>query len=760
MGYSQCDITFSGQVIDNHDDAPLIGAIVKLTPTHGVVTDEQGNFLLENICAGNYNLTISHIDCEDFTTSISIQKSLQQTFYLEHHEQLLQEAIVNSTAKRGEEARAEISLSEQELQSNQGKTFGDLLENVEGVSLLKTGTTITKPVIDGLHSQRILTINNGIRMEGQQWGIEHAPEIDAYSVQRVSVLKGSGSVEYGADAIGGVVVVEPAPLPDYYGYSITPSIAMFSNGRTLNGGLNILGKQRVFGLPLSFQAQGSLKKAGNLKAPDYYLDNSGAREANFSFRGGYVGDDFGLEFKFGQFNSDLGILTDSHIGTENDLLAIIENGRPFVDRGFSYDLLRPRQEILHEIHQAKAYIKTKLGTLNAEIGRQYNRRAEFDRYDDKPGLRLKTETYTAKANLEHQLSKLTGKIGVDALLQDYRADGFYLIPEYEQGGFGAFLIEQYQVQPNFILEGGLRYDVKEYRYELPFKVFTRLPDEEIEYTNQGERIGIVRNRFTNLLTGNFGATYDFNDQFTASTFVGFGARQPLPNELFSDGVHHGTALWEVGQPNLKVERSANIQLNADYHSELVKARLTSYLNQIQNYIYLQPSQDLDPITTIRGTFPVHEATQNDVQLLGVDYQLSLPLLQQRVEFTTSGAFLRAQNVDTDEPVIYMPSNRVQQKVTYRVNEKFQLAGQLQSVFQQNRVPTSIQDYGSIPDAYQLMGFSASYDTNLAQQPLSIQMSVENALNTSYKDYLDRFRYFAESPGINVGLRMNYFINQF
>ena len=58
----------------------------------------------------------------------------------------------------------------------------------------------------------MLTINNGVRQEGQQWGNEHAPEIDPFIAAKLTVVKGVDELRYGSDAIGGVVLVEPKTL--------------------------------------------------------------------------------------------------------------------------------------------------------------------------------------------------------------------------------------------------------------------------------------------------------------------------------------------------------------------------------------------------------------------------------------------------------------------------------------------------------------------------------------------------------------------
>ncbi len=759
MSQDNCNISFTGSVIDNHDDTALVGAVVELG-NQVIVSDQFGKFEFQNICSGNYSIKISHLECDDFVDQIELTKSQSKTFYLEHHEELIQEIIISRTAKRGELSKASSTQTGEELDEKKGGNFGDLLEGVRGVSLLKTGSTISKPVINGLHSQRILLINNDMRMEGQQWGSEHAPEIDPYAVQSLSVISGAGSVEYGADGIGGVILVEPKHLPDAYGITINPQLAAFSNGRGGSISTDIYGKKKIFGLPLSFEAQGSLKKQGNLKSPDYYLDNTGEEEGNFQFRVGYIGDQFQIIGKVSQYNSKLGILTDSHIGNETDLLAIIENGRPFVDRGFSYDILRPRQDILHEIDQIEAFTDSKIGQWQFSVSRQYNRRSEFDRSETEPGLNLKTETFSSSLALKHQLAEgWNGKIGTQWQNQDYRYNGFYLIPEYKQNSLGFYLFEQVQIHPKITAEAGIRYDKKDFTYFIPYKEFRRLDDSNLLYNEINGDIGVRKNKFNNLWSGSSGLTFNATDRLSFSSYAGYGSRQPLPNELYSDGVHHGTALWEVGNPNLEVEHSLNIQANANYESSTITAEFNGYLNSISNFTYMLPNQDFDPIFTIRGSFPVYETIQNDAQFIGSNYSVNLPI-KDRYSFSTTGSFLLAKDKQLDDYLLFMPANRLNHQFRAQLSDHWETTIGLQNVFKQNRIPNpdTVADYVLPPDGYSLWNTQVQYTGTLIGHSVTTSLFAENILNKTYKDYLDRYRYFADSPGLNIGFRFNYLIN--
>src|SRR5690606_30575931 len=97
-------------------------------------------------------------------------------------------------------------LSSRQIQGNGGKMLAESLTAISGVSTVGKGYSIVKPVINGLHSNRILILNNGVRQEGQKWGIEHAPEIDPFTAHQLEVVKGAQAVRYGADALGGVIL--------------------------------------------------------------------------------------------------------------------------------------------------------------------------------------------------------------------------------------------------------------------------------------------------------------------------------------------------------------------------------------------------------------------------------------------------------------------------------------------------------------------------------------------------------------------------
>ncbi|HYH13961.1 MAG TPA: TonB-dependent receptor plug domain-containing protein, partial [Flavisolibacter sp.] len=220
LGSAQdCALRLTGHIHSTATHENLAKATVRLVEKNKVlVTDNNGDFRFDSLCAGSYSLLITHTGFDTVVKTVSLSRATHLDIDLVPLQHVLNEVTVSSqrsTANTG--LRKE--LAGKELEETKGRSLAEALSKINGVTLLQTGTTIAKPVVHGLHSNRLLTINNGIRQEGQQWGNEHAPEIDPFIANRLTVIKGVDELRYGSDAIGGVILVEPRALRTTAGYN-------------------------------------------------------------------------------------------------------------------------------------------------------------------------------------------------------------------------------------------------------------------------------------------------------------------------------------------------------------------------------------------------------------------------------------------------------------------------------------------------------------------------------------------------------------
>jgi iron complex outermembrane receptor protein len=753
-----CTFKLTGHVHSTSAHENLPKATVRLQETNQtIVTNDNGDFVFDRLCPGTYTVDISHVNFASVTRTIILKNTSHADFDLVLPTNNLAEVTV-STTRGGQSSGVRKELSGRELEETRGLSLAEALTKVTGVTMLQTGSTISKPVIHGLHSNRILTINNGVRQEGQQWGNEHAPEIDPFIAGKLTVIKGVDELRYGSDAIGGVILIEPKTLRTLPGYDAEINTGYFTNNRQYVA--SGVWEQQFKRLPsLSYRIQGTYKRGANSTTPTYRLNNTGNEEKNFSATIGRRGEHYNAELFYSYFNTKLGIFAGSHIGNLTDLQSAINSRRP--NRAFTgqqtYKIGRPYQAVEHHLLKWKSAITARAHKFNVLVAGQFNARKEFDvvrsSTNTKPQLDLDIYTLSEDINWEHpKRNNFSGVLGFSSMQQDNSYSGRYFIPNYRSYTNGAYIIEKWS-KKKWDAQGGLRYDHKTIN------------------TSRLLSSGVIFNRYSfqfSTLASSFNVGYKPFSGFKANTNISLASRAPHVNELLSNGIHHGTATYEIGDINLKPEHSVNLSLNSSYNNQpnTISFDLSLYRNIIQNFIYQQPKPD-EPVLTIAGAFPKLAYQQTNAVLQGLDFS-SIIKPAKDFDWTLKYSLLRARNTSTDDWLIRMPADRISNELTYYLNKIETLTNtyfslELQNVFTQTRVPSEKngkQDYKAPPPGYTLLNANASASFKLFQLPVTASVSGRNLLNTLYRDYLNSMRYFTDEVGRNISLRLKIGLEHF
>lgn len=738
-----------GVVHDKHTGLPIIGAVLFLVDQNkSTTTDALGQYQLAGLCPGSYTLECRIVGYHPIQIRIDLTHEHEKDFDLTEDQIHLDELNIRAQRTDTPITQSVGVLSGAALAQTRGQTLAQSLSALTGLTTFQTGSSIAKPVIHGMHSNRVLILNNGVRQEGQQWGAEHAPEIDPFVATRLSVVKGAAGVRYGSDAIAGVVIVEPDELP--YAKSL---------GGELNSVLSTNGRQGVLSATLeggreqwAWRSQATVKRGGNIHTPQYFLSNTGLRELNFSTGLGYRKKGFGVEVFYSRFDTQLGIYEGAHIGSVTDLLTVIERGEPLQRSNFSYEINRPFQDVQHDLLKAEAHYHFADGNrLQWTVARQYNQRAEYDlhrpRNDslaalNRPELLFKLTTLTTDLVWDHTpiAGRFTGQVGLSTLYQYNLMSGRPLIPNFDQWNVGVFWIERLTL-PKWEWEIGLRYDI---RLLTTYRVILREKQtDELVFQNPSGTVGFTRK---------------FGQRWFLKANVGTAWRPPNVNELFSDGVHHGAAAFERGDASLRPEIAFNHTAALHYDDAQWAIELGTYYNYLRNFIYLKPQPN--PMLTIRGAFPFFVYDQTDATFAGVDLTLKR-LLATRWEWTTKGSYLRVYDRRNDTYLVMIPPNRLENTLRYRFRERtgtrtdsFIELRNLWVAEQKRVAPQS--DFAPPPAAYVLWDLNAGTSWQVSSgSRLNLSVSIQNLLDTSYRDYLNRLRYYAHEMGRNVSLRVNW-----
>ena len=746
-----CDLVLRGRVIDDHDRLGLSFAEVWLPELErGAVTDVDGRFQIEGLCAGTYLVRVMHLGCEPVERRVVLQRSMEMDFRLEHHVEELRELEVVRERPDENVGAAKQELGKDDMEMGAGRDLATMLSVIPGVTVLSSGPTIAKPMIQGLTGNRILTLNQGVRQEDQQWGTEHAPNLDPFSSDRITVVKGASSVQYGADAIGGVVITEPVELPREHGLGGEVRALGILNGR--GGGASGMLQGAARSMPgLGWRVQGSVRSTGDATAPDYVLSNTGMREAGGSVAVGMRRHWGHAQVYYSYFGRELGILRASHIGNLTDLQIAIATGEPWYQAPFTYDIEAPRQVVQHHLFKAEFEHRiAERSQLSATYGYQADDRQEYDirrgGRSDRQALDLFLTTHTADVVLKHWLGpKVHGKFGANGVLQDnFNVPGTGirpLIPDFTKATGGVFVLEHVPLGERFELEVGARLEGT--------RIEVRRFDREGTYSTP-------LHSFVNQALG-LGLNWEIADSTRMRFNLSSAFRPPHVSEMYSEGLHHGSAAIELGDPGLNSERAyrASADLQAAPFKGRLRMDLTAHAGFFDGYIYLLPSGFQ---LTIRGAFPVFNYVATDAWLYGLDGQL---MYQVKGPWALRSRFsiVRGWDVGADEWLFQMPSDRIENSLVYQPPDpggwrdvEFSVSSAF--VFQQVRVPPDV-DLMPAPDTYHLLGLGISMERPIGNDRLRFGIQGANLLNMAYRDILDRFRYYADARGADLTLSVRY-----
>lgn len=748
-----CSINLIGKVKDGNILTSLPNATIFIKELNKkIVADKNGSFHVPNICAGTYTVQLCYIDYDTLFQSIQITSDTTTSFLLYKRVNQLQNVTVTSYNNLRKDQLSTITSTDikgSQLFKTMGSTLGESLKSIAGLNSLQTGPSLSKPIIHGMHSNRVLILNNGIKQEGQQWGSEHAPEIDPFIASKITILKGAASVRYGSDAIVGVVLLEPQPLAPQKNIEGELNAVAETNGRMGVASGMLEGKiNKLEGF--NWRMQGTLKRAGNFKTANYYLENTGLYEGDYSLTANYIKKNFGAEVYYSSYYNKIGIFSGSHVGNVADLDSAFARKVPITPSYFSYTIDRTYQNVNHDLFKANAYYNFSNGSkLEAVFGSQKNRRDEYDidyPYSTDPNVlkmpqisfTIRTQTLDIIYDLA-TMNNFSGSIGISGETQGNVFRGIrYLVPNFRNYSGGVFIIEKY-TKKKLTLEAGARYDYKWLRSYF-LNNTTLIPyNQTHDYSN---------------VTGTVGATYRFNSQFSLNANIGSAWRAPSVNELYINGIHLSAASYEKGDSLLQSERSYDFTVTAKYESKKFAAEIDLYDNIINNFIYAKPA--LHPITLISGTYPLFQYTQENVNLKGIDLDVTYNFIKHfSIESKTS--VLRAWNKTINDYLIFMPADRFDNTLKYELPALGKLTNayislQNLTVLKQTRVPPN-SDYVDPPPGYSLFNANIGFATKIGKKLLNIDLGAYNFTNVAYRDYLNRFRYYADDLGIDVILKM-------
>ncbi len=740
----------AGRVLELASKRPVRGAAVVIgEPSMTTVSDQQGYFILQGLPARKLRISVRAIGYGPVTETIDFSETDRDVVVaLEPRVTTLDSLVVSGRSADAElrQDRAQSRLNADDLARQRGQTLGETLKDLPGVAVIQYGPSIAKPVVRGLHSQRIAVMNGAVPQEGQQWGAEHAPEIDAFAANEIEVIRGAGGVLYGSNAIGGVVRVLPRPLPTSGRWGGELQTNVFANNR--QGAASLLFEGAGLTLPLlrqvSWRVQGTYRRGGDARTPDYFLPNTGFEETNWSAALGMTRRWGSSEIDYSHFGTNLGMYRGAHVGNLNDLERAMAN--PVTANTFSYRITRPDQVVKHDLVSWRTRLGLSDGAqLHVDYGYQYNSRNEYDSRgfaasNPRPAFGLRLITHSIEVKLNHaSTGGFAGTVGIAGLRQGNLSPGrSFLIPQYRLHTAGLFGLEQW-TSGRWTLSAGARFD---YRWQRAFQFGAPVvisPDDTSAYHG---------------LSGSLAATYRLAEGWSLAATVGRMWRAPNVSERFSQGVHHGTAQYEIGDSSLASERTLAIDATLRHVGARTRMEVSAYSNRIDDYIYLRPRA---PIQTVRGAYPAYQYESTDAKLRGLEASVQFDP-SSSLSFYASGTLVRGVDRSTGEALFDIPADRLSLSARVygprggRILDPYLELGTT-LVRHQDRVPSTTV-YRLPTDGYGLVSLEiGAREVRLLGQKLEVNVTAKNLFDHRYRDYLSRYRLYVDDVGRDVIVRV-------
>ena len=766
---------FSGKITDIKTGKPISGSTIYITDIKiGTASDNEGNYILKNIPEGSHLIEISHIGYTTVVENVLINGDTKKDFTLT--ESVVENNTVIVTGVTGATQLKKVPfavsvLRRQDFFQNTSTNIIESLTKIGGVSTLSTGPAISKPVIRGLGYNRVLTINDGVRQEGQQWGDEHGIEVDEASVNKIELLKGPASIIYGSDAMAGVVnIITNVPVQNNtIKANISSNIQTNNKLRTFN--VNVGGNKNGF----NWNVYTSNKIAADYKNKyDGYVYNSKFNEHNI---GGYVGYNGNWGYSHllvSNFDLKAGLI-EGERNANGYFIKPITGGGSVIATDADFKSTTPQipfQHISHFKIASDNNIKIGNDYLTFNLGLQQNKRMEFGNIDVPKEkslyFDLKTITYTA----QYHFTEIKGwktSLGTNGMQQNNTNKGAaQLIPNYSLFDFGTYVYTQ-KVMKTITISGGLRYD-------------TRYIDVNNLMDGNTIKGNAFKKTFSNI-SGSIGLAAQATNKLNFKLNVARGFRSPSIPELASNGAHEGTNRYEFGDGNLKSETSLQLDGGFDYTTEHLSIGISAFYNSFSNFIFyrkLESANGGDSLVNVNGNLtPAYKFNQHKAALAGLEAKLDIhphPLDWLHIENTfsfVSGKFAAA--VEGSNNIPFMPAPKLVTEVRANFDK---LKGaihnlyaklELDNTFTQHQIFTAYNTE-TITNGYSLvnMGIGSDFVTKKGATVFSVSFSALNIGDVAYQNHLSRLKYTAENlatgrtgvynMGRNFSIKLNIPLN--
>jgi iron complex outermembrane receptor protein len=541
--------------------------------------------------------------------------------------------VVTSQGLRQLDVLAGTSILEGEaLQRNLSGPIGEVVAKLPGVTASGFAPGASRPILRGFSGERVRTLIDGIgTIDASNTSDDHAVGIDPLTAERIEVLRGPAVLLYGSQAIGGAVNVIDKRIPRR-----VPSEPIHVDGLasfdSVNDQYQIAGSldAPIGGSGFVVHVDGSWRDAGDLSIPGYVvsdalradlladaeeeeaeghtdeaaelreaadrrgeLPNSFARawsaNAGFAFFEG----DSNLGAAVGWYDTTYGVPARPGAGHHHEEDEGEAEGEEAGEAPVSIGLKQFRADLRGELALGDGF----LDRLVTRVGYTDYTHTEFE--GDEVGTVFDVEGLEARAQfIQNPIGNLRGSFGAQYYHRDFTAvGGEAFVAPNRTDQFGLFALQELDLGAVQIEAAG-RYETTTVK-SVPLGI-------ERQFDGFSGALGLAHETGGGLRFGVNGTRVQ---------------RAPSGEELFANGPHIATQAFEVGDPDLVMEKAWGVEAYVRGRVGPAQVSLAVFQNWFDDYIYLsETGEEADGL-------PVFAFLQGDADYFGVEGEISLPFYE-------------------------------------------------------------------------------------------------------------------------------------
>lgn len=710
-------VLIEGYVFDSESGLPIRNVNVQPSgPAAGSSTDEKGRFVL-HASAGVYRLLFTHVGYEEAHHDLTVSGPKHPVIYMEITRLSLKLDPINVVAERAETRFEELHeatrvLSGDELRKKYSISLAETMKNELGVAIRSMGPAPARPVIRGLSGDRVQINVDGIESQDlSSTSADHAVTVETFNAERLEIIRGPRTLLHTSSAGGGVINVVKHKIPATRPERFFGSVGAY--GETVNRGYFSSAALTAPVGPLALYAESTYRDTRDVQTPVGRLANTPINTNTYTLGLSYAGDRGYVGASFDQFETQYGI--------PGGFIGAHPNGA---------DL-----DIVRRVFDGKAVYRFDGGTA--------------DRF----------EAGFTKAYYHHLEFESSGLIGSEFLFHDYSGDlKLHLNTQRETqstvltGGFehrflklGAAVFTPWTRKQDVTI--GVYHETTYRRIEL--QAAARYAYASFDPQANGEaNADLDVDRTFHTWSAAFSPLVPITDQLTAGVSLSRSQRTPTIEELYNKGPHLAAYTFEKGNVALSKERSYGLEAFLHYLKPGFDLVFTGFWNEFDNYIAPRNTGE----TNYALHLPIYAADGIAARLLGAETHLKWRP-NPRLELEMSLSHVRGENRDDRMPLPEMPPLKFVGSATYR-HPWLTGGGTVEWAAGQKRVDT----YEDPTAGYSVFGVYIQRDVLASQVRHSVILSLENLLDTEYRNHLSRIRSVMPETGRNLKLhyRMYFF----